>query len=65
MQPLAAASAMTASADSAAGPRWLVPGEVDGFLGLGFDNRIQILLILGICRGVLGYPEQLLLGNLA
>ena len=56
---------MTASADSAAGPRWLVPGEVDGFLGLGFDNRIQILLILGLCRGVLGYPEQLLLGNLA
>jgi AGZA family xanthine/uracil permease-like MFS transporter len=40
-----------------------VPGDLDGFLGLGLDNLIQILLILGLCRGVLGYPNALLIGT--
>ncbi|MBC1262117.1 NCS2 family permease [Synechococcus sp. BSF8S] len=44
------------------GPRWLVPGDWDGLLGLGLDNLIQILLILGLCRGVLGYPDALIFG---
>ena len=44
-------------------PRWWAPGDLDGFLGLGLDNLIQILLILGLCRGVLGYPDSLLLGT--
>ena len=46
------------------GPRWFVAGDIDGFLGLGLDNLIQILLILGLCRGVLGYPDALLLGTI-
>ena len=46
------------------GPRWFVPGDVDGFLGLGLDNLIQILLILSLCRGVLGYPDALLFGTI-
>ena len=46
------------------GPRWFVAGDLDGFLGLGLDNLIQILLILGLCRGVLGYPDSLLLGTI-
>jgi len=41
-----------------------VAGDLDGFLGLGLDNLIQILLILGLCRGVLGYPDTLLLGTI-
>jgi AGZA family xanthine/uracil permease-like MFS transporter len=41
-------------------PRWLVAGDVDGLLGLGLDNLIQILLILGLCRSVLGYPDDLI-----
>jgi AGZA family xanthine/uracil permease-like MFS transporter len=45
-------------------PRWFVPGDVDGFLGLGLDNLIQILLILSLCRGVLGYPDALLFGTI-
>ena len=45
-------------------PRWFVAGDLDGFLGLGLDNLIQILLILGLCRGVLGYPDTLLLGTI-
>ena len=44
------------------GPRWLVPGDWDGLLGLGLDNLIQILLILSLCRGVLGYPDRLIFG---
>jgi len=31
---------------AATGPRWWVPGDLDGFLGLGLDNLIQLLLIV-------------------
>ncbi|MFY8148312.1 MAG: NCS2 family permease [Prochlorococcaceae cyanobacterium] len=51
-------------ATPAASPRWWVRGDLDGFLGLGLDNLIQILLILGLCRGVLGYPDTLLFGTI-
>ncbi|MFQ6537112.1 MULTISPECIES: NCS2 family permease [Aphanothece] len=45
------------------GPRWWVSGDLDGLLGLGLDNLIQILLILGLCRGLLGYPDALVFGT--
>ena len=38
--------------------------DVDGFLGLALDNLIQILLIVGLCRSVLGYPDSLLFGTI-
>jgi len=40
---------------------WLVSGDYDGFFGLAIDNLIQFLLILGLCHGVLGFPDHLLL----
>ncbi|MEB3199529.1 MAG: NCS2 family permease [Synechococcaceae cyanobacterium] len=43
-------------------PAWWVAGDLDGFLGLGLDNLIQILLIISLCRGVLGYPNALVFG---
>jgi len=43
-------------------PRWWVASDFDGFLGLGLDNLIQILLIVSLCRGVLGYPDGLIFG---
>ena len=46
------------------GPRWFVESDLDGFLGLALNNLIQILLILGLCGGVLGYPAELLLGTI-
>lgn len=46
------------SADMAK-PRWWTAGDLDGFLGLGLDNLIQILLIVALCRGVLGYPDRM------
>ncbi|MFM7394466.1 MAG: NCS2 family permease [Cyanobium sp.] len=45
-------------------PRWWVRGDLDGFLGLGLDNLIQILLIVSLCRGVLGYPDPLIFGTI-
>ena len=44
-------------------PRWLVRGDIDGFLGLGLDSFITILLAIGLCRGVLGFPDELLAGT--
>ena len=43
-------------------PRWWSAGDLDGFLGLGLNNLIQILLIVALCRGVLGYPDSLIFG---
>lgn len=45
-------------------PRWWTPGDLDGFLGLGLNNLIQILLVMGLCRGVLGYPDSLVFGTI-
>lgn len=40
---------------------WFVAGDVDGFVGLAVDNLIQLLLILALCTGVLGFSVGLLL----
>jgi len=48
----------------AKGMSLFVRGDIDGFLGLALDNLIQILLILELCRGVLGYPDSLLIGTI-
>lgn len=42
---------------------WIAPGDIDGFFGLAVDNLIQFLLILGLCKGVLGFSDELLLGR--
>ena len=42
---------------------WFVRGDVDGFFGLALDNLVQLLLIDGLCRGVLGFPDELLYGR--
>ncbi len=55
---------MISPESSKTGPRWWVSGDLDGFLGLSLDNLIQILLILGLCRGVLGYPDALVFGTI-
>ena len=45
-------------------PRWFSRGDIDGFLGLGLDSLITILLAIGLCRGVLGFPDQLITGTI-
>src|SRR5438094_4464272 len=42
---------------------WFVRGDIDGFFGLALDNLVQLLLIDGLCRGVLGFPDALLYGR--
>ncbi|MCK6470569.1 MAG: NCS2 family permease [Planctomycetes bacterium] len=42
--------------------RWFVRGDVDGFFGLALDNLVQLLVIVGLCGGVLGFPAELLYG---
>jgi len=44
-------------------PRWFVRGDLDGFFGLALDNLIQLLLIDALCRYVLGFPDELLYGQ--
>jgi len=43
--------------------RWLVRGDIDGFFGLALDNLVQLLLIDTLCRGVLGFPADLVYGR--
>lgn len=39
--------------------RWFVRGDLDGFFGLALDNLVQLLLIDALCRGVLGFTDEL------
>jgi len=43
---------------------WLVAGDIDGFFGLALDNLVQLLIIVGLCRGVLGFSEELVYGRI-
>ena len=43
--------------------RWIVRGDIDGFFGLAIDNLVQLLLIDTLCRTVLGFPPELLYGQ--
>lgn len=43
--------------------RWIVRGDIDGFFGLALDNLVQLLLIDALCRGVLGFPADLVYGR--
>lgn len=44
--------------------RWIVRGDFDGFFGLAIDNLVQLLLIDALCRGVLGFPGELVYGRI-
>jgi len=43
---------------------WLVAGDIDGFFGLALDNLVQLLIIVALCRGVLGFSEALVYGRI-
>lgn len=44
--------------------RMFVRGDVDGFFGLALDNLILLLVLSGLCRYVLGFPDELILGRI-
>lgn len=45
-------------------PSWFVRKDIDGFFGLAIDNIVQILLIVGLCQGVLGFNTDLVYGRI-
>lgn len=49
---------------ASAAPRWFVRRDIDGFFGLAIDNIVQILLIVGLCQGVLGFETDLIYGRI-
>ena len=49
---------------SAEGMPWLVRGDIDGFFGLAIDNLVQLLVIVALCRGVLGFSDTLILSTI-
>jgi AGZA family xanthine/uracil permease-like MFS transporter len=44
--------------------KWMTRGDVDGFFGLAIDNLVQLLVIDALCRGVLGFPVELVHGRI-
>lgn len=48
----------------AQGMPWVVRGDIDGFFGLAIDNLVQLLVIVALCRGVLGFSDALILGTI-
>src|SRR5262249_53132722 len=53
----------TPQAAGAMSMRLFVRGDIDGFFGLALDNLVQLLLIDNLCRHVLGFPDELLYGQ--
>jgi len=44
--------------------KYFVRGDLDGFFGLALDNLVQLMLIVGLCQVVLGFPPELLYGQI-
>ena len=60
---LALPNGMTSSPSVPAQMRWFVRGDVDGFFGLALDNLVQLLVLVALCRTVLGFPDALVFGR--
>lgn len=43
---------------------FFVKGDFDGFVGLFIDNLVNLLLITGLCAGVLGMPAEIVFGKI-
>ena len=46
---------------TAASPRWLRPGDLNGFLGLALDNVTQLVILSGLLIGVFKFPPDVVL----
>lgn len=44
--------------------RWFERGDIDGFFGLALDNLVQLILIVTLCQGVLGFSPALVYGTI-
>ncbi len=41
-----------------------VRGDLDGFIGLGLDNLVQLIILVGLCQGVLHFSPELVYGRM-
>jgi len=41
-----------------------VRGDFDGFVGIGLDNIVQLVIAIGLCSEVLNFPRQLIFGTI-
>ena len=46
------------------GQPWLVRKDLDGFFGLMIDNLIQLILIVSLCRELIGFPDSLIFSRI-
>jgi len=44
--------------------RLIVRGDIDGLFGLALDNLILLLVLVALCRFVLGFGDDLILGHI-
>jgi AGZA family xanthine/uracil permease-like MFS transporter len=42
-------------------PRWISPGDVNGFLGLALDNITQLVILASLLIGLFKFPADLVL----
>ncbi|MGH7392437.1 MAG: MFS transporter [Candidatus Rokuibacteriota bacterium] len=47
-----------------AGPRWIRPGDLNGFLGLALDNTTNLVILSSLLIGVFGFPADLVLSRM-
>jgi len=45
-------------------PPWFVRKDLDGFFGLMIDNLIQLILIVSLCRELIGLPDEYIFGKI-
>ena len=49
---------------NSASPQWFVRRDIDGFFALALDNLIQILLLLSLCKFILGFSGDIIFGRI-
>jgi AGZA family xanthine/uracil permease-like MFS transporter len=48
----------TATITTRAEPRWWVPGDWNGFFGLFTNVLLNVIVITGLCLGVVKLPDR-------
>jgi AGZA family xanthine/uracil permease-like MFS transporter len=41
-----------------------VRGDLDGFIGIGLDNVVQLVIAIGLCSGALSFPKSLVFNTI-
>jgi len=52
------------AAGSAANPRWWVPGDWNGFFGLFTNVVLNVIVLTGLCLGVVNLPADTVFGRI-